>query len=135
MSDQIKDELEAFVADGAKGIKFIELASLVEGSNFERLYRTYPDISGDAAHVTVTALDRHYIASLSDGSPMLILHPALDEAEMRMTVCELAMSMTISTLLLMRIKKKTEPWDAFSELTRRYREMIRDGHDFMSNPE
>lgn len=40
-----------------------------------------------------------------------------------MLVRELGISMTIATLLLMKIKSKTNLWDEFRELTQRYREL------------
>ncbi|WP_187331724.1 hypothetical protein [Rhizobium etli] len=42
---------------------------------------------------------------------MLIAHPALDEVDFLVTVTELAMSMIIATLMLMKIKQKTDLWD------------------------
>jgi hypothetical protein len=41
---------------------------LLEGSDFDRLYRSYRDISGDAAHVSLTSLNRHYVENQADQS-------------------------------------------------------------------
>jgi hypothetical protein len=48
--------LEEFVAQGLRGAKAIQIGALLEGSEFDRLYRSYRDISGDAAHVSLTPL-------------------------------------------------------------------------------
>ena len=135
MPEQIKSELQAFVDQGAQGARKLEPSRLLEGSDFERLYRSYRDISGDAAHVTVSALNRHYVEHPERGTALLILHPALDEIDMRMTVCETAMAMNICTLLLMPQMEKSPVWDQFREMTARYREMIADGSDFLVGPD
>jgi uncharacterized protein DUF5677 len=93
----VRKMLEDFVAQGTQGAKAIRVATLLEGSEFDRLYRTYRDISGDAAHVSLTSLNRHYVEDPAEQCAMLIVHPALDEIEMHMTVTELGISMTIAT--------------------------------------
>lgn len=122
-SDDARKMLETFVAQGLQGAKAIQAGELLNGSEFERLYRSFRDISGDAAHVSATSLNRHYIENPGDRSALLIINPALDEIDMLMTVTELGISMIIATLLLMKIKAKTDLWDEFQDLTRRYREL------------
>jgi hypothetical protein len=117
----IRKMLEDFVSQGAQGTKPIQAATLLEGSEFDRLYRTFRDISGDTAHVSLTSLNRHYAESFVDQSATLLVHPALDELEMTTTLTELGISITIATLMLMKIKDKTELWDVFQDLLHRYR--------------
>lgn len=119
----VRRMLEEFVAQGPQGAKAIQVATLLEGSQFDRLYRTYRDISGDAAHVSVSSLNRHYIENPKDRAAMLVIHPALDDVDMHMTATELGISMTIATLILMKIKEKTDLWDDFQALLHRYREL------------
>ncbi|ABC90802.1 hypothetical protein RHE_CH02017 [Rhizobium etli CFN 42] len=52
----VRDMLEGFVAQGLQGARGIELGSLLEGSDFERIYRSYRNISGDAAHVSIVSV-------------------------------------------------------------------------------
>ncbi|ABA05340.1 hypothetical protein Nwi_2083 [Nitrobacter winogradskyi Nb-255] len=119
----VRRMLEDFVAQGSQGAKAIQVATLLEGSQFDRLYRTYRDISGDAAHVSVTSLNRHYIENPKDQDAILVIHPALDDLDLHMTMTELGISMTIATLILMKIKEKTDLWDEFQSLLHRYREL------------
>jgi len=126
-TDDVREMLEDFLAQGLQGAKAIQVSTLLEGSEFDRLYRTYRDISGDAAHVSITSLNRHYIENPADQSAMLIVHPPLDEIEMHVTFAELATSMLIATLLLMKIKRRTDLWDEFQMLLRQCNDMIRVG--------
>lgn len=123
-TEEVRKMLQDFVAQGLQGAKGIQIASLLEGSEFERFYRTYRDISGDAAHVSVAALNRHYVENPEDHSATLVAHPALDDMDFLVTVIELAMSMIVATLMLMKIRTKTETWDEFQELTRRYHMLV-----------
>jgi Family of unknown function (DUF5677) len=132
--DEIRKMLEDFVAQGLHGRKSIQVGELLNGSEFERLYNSYRDISGDAAHVSLTSLNRHYIENPADKSALLIIEPAPDEVEMLLTVAELGISMTIATLLLMKIKTKTDLWDEFQELTRRYQELAHKSRETIPNP-
>ena len=116
----VRQMLEEFIAQGLQGAKSIQLATLLEGSHFDRLYRSYRDISGDAAHVSATSLNRHYVENPNDRSAMLVVHPALDDVDMHVTVTELGMSMIIATLMLMKVKEKTGLWDEFQMLLHRY---------------
>lgn len=120
-ADDVKQQLQEFVDQGFRGAKAIRLDTLLEGSDFDRLYRSYRDISGDAAHVSVTALNRHYIEHPETGLAKLTLHPALDDDDFHHTMTELGISMTVATLLIMKIKAKTDVWDEFQTLLRRYR--------------
>ncbi|MER8808245.1 DUF5677 domain-containing protein [Mesorhizobium australicum] len=122
----VREQLEEFVAQGLQGAKAIQLGTLLEGSDFDRLYRSYRDISGDAAHVSITALNRHYIEDPQSGLATLIIHPELDDTDFQVTMTELGISMTIATLLIMKIKEKTDVWDEFQALLQRYRLMSRD---------
>jgi hypothetical protein len=131
----VKKMLEDFLAQGLQGAKAIQVGTLLEGSEFDRLYRTFRDISGDAAHVSITSLSRHYVENPADQSAMLIIHPSLDDADMRVTFAELGISMTIATLILMKVKKKTELWDEFQKLLDRYRELARIGPDQLASRE
>lgn len=124
----VRKMLEDFLAQGAQGAKAIQVAALLEGSEFNRLYRTYRDISGDAAHVSITSLARHYVENPADHSAMLIVHPPLDDIEMHVTFAELGISMTIGTLVLMKVKEKTDLWDEIETLLRRYQDVARAGY-------
>lgn len=121
----VRQLLEEFLAQGLQGAKAIQVSALLEGSQFDRLYRTYRDISGDAAHVSITSLNRHYFESPADQSAILIVHPPLDDFEMHVTFAELGISMTIATLILMKVKAKTDLWDEFQALLVRYQGMPR----------
>ena len=121
-SDDGRKMLETFVAQGLQGAKAIQAGELLNSSEFEHLYRSFCDISDDAAHVSVTSLNRHYIENLEDQSALLIIDPALDEIDMLVIVTELGISMIIATLL-MKVNTKTELWDKFQELIHRYREL------------
>jgi hypothetical protein len=125
-TEDVRQQLEEFVSQGLQGAKAIQHGTLVEGSEFDRLYRSYRDISGDAAHVSLTALNRHYVENPSDGSATLIVNPGLDEVDFHVTVTELGISMTIATLLLMKIREKTDVWDEFQALLGRYRALARE---------
>jgi hypothetical protein len=92
-TEDVRQQLEEFVAQGLQGAKAIQPGTLVEGSEFDRLYRSYRDISGDAAHVSLTALNRHYIENPADGSASLIIHPELDEIDLLATMTELGVSL------------------------------------------
>lgn len=118
--------LEDFVAQGPQGTKAIQIGKLLEGNGFDRLYRSYRDISGDAAHVSMTALDRHYVENPMDQAAMLIVHPALDDIDLYVTVAELGISMIIATLVLMKVKQHSNAWEEFQSLLRRYRELSSD---------
>jgi hypothetical protein len=120
-TEDVRQPLEEFVAQGQQGAKAIQAGTLVEGSEFDRLYRSYRDISGDAAHVSLTALNRHYVENSKDGSANLIVHPELEGTEFLVTATELGVSMTIATLLVMKIKERTDVWDEFLALLHRYR--------------
>jgi len=115
--------LEEFLAQGLQGAKAIQLSTLLEGSEFERLYRVYRDISGDAAHVSITSLNRHYVEHPANKSAMLVVDPALDELDLHLTFSDIGISMAIATLILMKIKEKTDLWDEFQILVRRYKEL------------
>jgi hypothetical protein len=136
-AEDVRQQLEEFVARGLQGAKAIQLGALLDGSEFDRLYRSYRDISGDAAHVSLTALNRHYVENPTEGSATLIINPELDEVDFHVTVTELGISMTIATLLLMKIKEKTDVWDEFQALLRRYRALARDmrGSAQVSSPQ
>jgi len=127
-TDDVRQQLQEFVDQGLQGAKAIQLGTLLEGSDFDRLYRSYRDISGDAAHVSVTALNRHYIEHPETGSATLTLHPALDDDGFHHTMTELGISLTIATLLIMKIKAKTDVWDEFQTLLRRYRALASERH-------
>jgi hypothetical protein len=129
----VRKMLEDFLAQGLQGAKAIQVSALLEGSEFERLYRTYRDISGDAAHVSITSLNRHYVENPADHSAMLMVHPALDEIDLHMTFAELGISMTVATLILMKVKEKTDLWDDFQELLRRYNDVARAERDQFAN--
>lgn len=124
-SDEVRQLLEDFRAQGLQGAKSIDASKLLDGSQFDRLYRTYRDISCDAAHVSITSLDRHYVENPADRSATLIVHPPLEDSEAHMTFAELGISMTIATLILMKAKTKTSLWDEFQALAVRYREVAR----------
>ncbi|RTE89031.1 DUF5677 domain-containing protein [Bradyrhizobium sp. LVM 105] len=128
-TDDVRQQLEEFVARGLQGAKAIQLGTLLEGSDFDRLYRSYRDICGDAAHVSVTALNRHYIEHPNIGLATLTIHPELDDDDFKVTMTELGISMTIATLLIMKVKAKTDVWDEFQTLLQRYRALASDGHD------
>jgi len=78
-TDDVRKMLEDFVGQGLQGAKAIQMGELLEGSEFERLYSSYRDICGDAAHVSMPSLNRHYVEDLHDRSAALIIDPALDE--------------------------------------------------------
>lgn len=132
-STDVRKMLEDFRAQGLQGAKAIQVAGLLEGSEFERLYRTYRDISGDAAHVSITSLDRHYVEDPAKWSAMLMVHPALDDIDMYVTFAELGISMTIATLILMKVKEKTGLWDEFQMLLRRYQDVARTERDRLAD--
>jgi hypothetical protein len=121
----VRQLLEDFLAQGLQGAKAIQVSTLLKDSQFDRLYRTYRDISGDAAHVSITSLNRHYVESPADQAAMLIVHPPLDDIELNLTFAELGISMTIATLILMKVKEKTDLWDEFQALLRRYKDIAR----------
>lgn len=125
-TEDVRQQLEEFVAQGLEGEKAIQLGTLLEGSDFDRLYRSYRDISGDAAHVSVTALNRHYIENPNTGLATLTIHPELDDNDFQFTMTELGISMTIATLLVMEVKEKTDVWDEFQALLQRYRALARE---------
>ncbi|WP_377848537.1 DUF5677 domain-containing protein [Bosea sp. UC22_33] len=122
-SAEVRQMLKDFHAQGLQGAESIQASKLLNGSQFERLYRTYRDISGDAAHVSITSLDRHYVENPEDHSAILIIDPPLEGFELHMTFAELGISMTIATLILMKAKTKTSLWDEFQALLERYREL------------
>ena len=122
---EVKQMLADFVALGLQGAKGLPVETLVNGSEFERLYRTFRDISGDAAHVSMTSLNRHYIENPNNKLAVLQLHPALDDFEIFDTISEMGISMTIATLMLMKVKQKTELWDEFMALNGRYSELTK----------
>ncbi|MFB6419030.1 hypothetical protein [Bradyrhizobium tunisiense] len=124
-SDDVRKMLADFVAQGLQGAKGIQMGELLDGSDFERPYHSYRHVSGDAAHVSITSLNRHYVENPEDQSALLTIDPALDENDMLMTVTELGFSMILATLLLMKAKEKTDLWDNFEDLTRRYQELGR----------
>nr|WP_222857966.1 DUF5677 domain-containing protein [Rhizobium cauense] len=120
-TDDVRQQLEEFVGLGLQGAKAIQLGTLLKGSDFDRLYRSYRDMSGDAAHVSVTALNRHYIENPNTGLATLTIHPELDDNDFQVTMTELGISITIATLLIMKVKEKTDVWDEFQTLLQRYR--------------
>ena len=73
------------------------------------------------------ALNRNNVENPMDGSATLIINPELDEVDILVTATELGISMTIATLLAMRIKEKTDVWDEFQVLLHRYGTLTRDG--------
>lgn len=121
---EVRAQLAEFVAQGLQGAKDINVSALPKGSDFERLYRSYRDMSGDASHVSITSLNRHYVEDPSTGTARLMLHPALDHVDMMMTMSDTAISMSITTMMIMKIKEHTEVWDQFSELIKRYRALV-----------
>jgi hypothetical protein len=125
-NSDVKALLEEFVAESLHGKKPLKLGTLLEGSDFERLYRTYRDISGDAAHVSITSLNRHYVEDPADGSALLMIHPELDSDEILLTMNEIGIAMFIATLILMKTKTKTDLWDEFQILLSRYRDLQRE---------
>jgi len=124
LSPEVQKALEDFVAHGNQGAKALQVSTLVEGTDFERLYRTYRDISGDAAHVSISSLSRHYTPNPADGSAKMLLHPELDNVELLLTLTELGISMNIATLALMKVREQTASWQDFQDLLRRYRELV-----------
>lgn len=121
-SDEVRTLLENFISNGAKGAKPLRVSSLIEGNPFDRLYRTYRDISADAAHVSMTSLSRHYEEN-SDGRATLMVDPQLDDLDMYVTFAEVGMAMTLATFMLMKIKARTNTWDSFQALLHRYRDL------------
>ena len=117
-TDEINRMLADFISKGSKDLKPIRVGSLLEGNPFERLYRSYRGISADAAHVSITSLNRHY-AKQCDRT-MLMIDPALDDLDNYVTFAELGIAMTLATFMLMKIKTKTSVWDEFQNLSRRY---------------
>jgi hypothetical protein len=115
--------LEDFVARGLQGARAVELSSLLAGNHFERLYRSFRDISGDTAHVSMTSLWKH-VKEAECGVNRLIVHPELDEIELIHTRNGLGISVIIATLLIMKTKQQTATWDDFSALTERYRALV-----------
>jgi hypothetical protein len=128
----VRKMLEEFVAQGLQGAKAMKVGTLLQGNEFDRLYRTYRDISGDAAHVSLTSLNRHYVENATDQSATLLVHPALDQLELHMTATELGIAMTIATLLLMKVKEKTDLWDEFEALLHRYQALARSAREQLS---
>jgi hypothetical protein len=45
VSDEVLAELRAFIAQDAKGLRYVEIPDLLKGSDFERLYRAFRDMS------------------------------------------------------------------------------------------
>lgn len=78
--------------------------------------------------MSVTALNRHYIEHAESGLATLTLHPALDDDDFQRTMTELGISMTVATLLIMKIKAKTDVWDEFQTLLQRYRALTSERH-------
>jgi len=89
------------------------------------LWAVTRDIPGDAAHVSVTSLNCHDIENPADHSAMLMVHPPLDDLEMHLTFVELGISTTIATLILMKVREKTDLWDECQTLLRRYKKLTR----------
>ena len=114
--------LEDFVNAGDQGAKMVSMGHLLKGSEFERLYRTYRDLSADSAHVSITSLARHFIEG-PDGVTTLVVHPALDTMEFALTYSELCIAMNVATLVLMKAKARTDLWDEFSALLQGYNEL------------
>ncbi|MGM5053294.1 hypothetical protein ACD589_00450 [Rhizobium sp. 814_E9_N1_1] len=132
-SPGVRKMLEDFLAQGLQGAKAIQIAALLGDSELERLYRTYRDISGDAAHVSITSLNRHYVEKPADQSATLMVQPAIDDVDMHMTFAELGTSMTIATLIMMKVKEKTDLWDEFQVLLRRYQDVARTKRDRLAD--
>lgn len=124
VTHEVMVELEEFIAQGVKGLKYVELSNLLGGSDFERLYRTFRDISADASHVSATSLARHYSPDPETQTAAIVVNPAIDEFELLKTLIDLAMSMLIETMIIMRSKVKTSSWDAFADLTKQYRALL-----------
>jgi len=123
-TQEVREQLQKFVDQGVQGAKSINISALLKGSDFRRLYRTYRDMSGDASHVSVTSLNRHYIEDPASGLGRLIVHPELGDVDMMMTMSDLAISMSIMTMMIMRIKEKTEVWEKFSDLIKRHKALV-----------
>lgn len=131
-SDEVHQLLVAFVKQGPQGAKMINTATLLEGSGFDRLYRSYRDISGDAAHTSVSALNRHYVEEPDSGLAVLMVHPKLSGLDIYMTVAEIGNAMSIATLILMKVKQKTDLWEEFQTLVHRYKELTRRDREGLS---
>lgn len=123
-TQEVRDQLQEFVDQGSQGAKAISISALLKGSDFGRLYRSYRDMSGDASHVSLTSLNRHYAEDSSTGSAQLLVHPALDPIDMTMTMSDVAISMSIMTMMIMKIKERTDVWDQFSDLIKRYKVLV-----------
>ncbi len=122
---EVRAMLEDFLFDPPEGLKKLNPGDLLRNHDFERLYLTYRDISADAAHVSITSLDRHYVAGGEDTYPILVLHPTLDDVDLHATLTQIGISMTISVLELMKLKRMTDTWENFRVLHQRYVELSR----------
>jgi hypothetical protein len=124
VDDEVRDALDDFLAASTKGIKPIEIGSLLNGNEFERLYRTYRNISADTTHVSITSLDRHFREDEENGIQTLIANPALDLETLQETLAEMGIATLITTFMLMRFKGTTNCWDELSALAARYRALM-----------
>jgi hypothetical protein len=120
----VRKALEEFVSKGMQSARSIQLASLLSGSDFERLYRTYRDFSGDAAHVSITSLNRHYVEKPEDRTAVLVVNPELDVVDVNETATELGIATIIATYLLMKVKVQTELWSELQSLVERYKTLV-----------
>jgi hypothetical protein len=124
VDNDVRDALNEFLAASTKGIKPIEIGSLLNGNEFERLYRTYRNISADTAHVSMTSLDRHFIDGGETGIQTLVANPALDLESLQETLGEMGIATLVATFMLMRFKGTTNCWDELSVLAARYQTII-----------
>lgn len=127
LNDEIRKLHEDFLAMGAVGAKSVQISSLLDGSEFTRLYSSYRDICGDAAHVSISSLRRHYLEHKNTGVGALVVHPVLEDGELHHTMTEMGISMLIATSILMRTKKQSETWNELAKLAAAYGRLVIEG--------
>jgi hypothetical protein len=128
--------LREFASQSTKNIHGIRIGKSLRGSDFDRLYLAYRHISADATHVTLTSLNRHYVENLSENLATLVLNPALDPFDLHISMTGLGISITIATLVVMKIKKKkTERWEDFQSLLNRYKALSNSGEQTLPEGE
>lgn len=132
LSEEIRRLHEDFLAKGAAGAKSVQICSLLDGSEFTRLYSSYRDICGDAAHVSISALRRHYVEHENTGVGRLVVHPMLEGGELHHTMTEMGISMVIATSMLMRTKKQSETWNELAELLAAYGRLVIEGQRLLT---
>lgn len=116
MPDEARKLLEEFIAQGSTKLESVNVGEIAEDTAFQRLYHSYRDISADAAHVSISSLERHTPDSLEEGMFVLVVQPEFDDIDLYLTAVELGMAMMAATLNLMKVKKKTQVFDEFLEL-------------------